>query len=234
MPGKLAMQLARQKLQTFASYWHSHRYSFLFYSLCFTLIAFPLLATIKFDETLPIVFLAISLGVALGGLKSRHFSHLMLLLLLVIIGVRLIAGAFDLHAIVGLSTAVLISLGFIACIDTVRVAMTSNKVSGELLYAGLSVYMLIGILFAMLHYAIGLEWSDAYSLPAGETLSLRTSMYFSFITQTTLGYGDILPRSEMARGLTMIQGIAGQLYLTVMVARLVGLYASNSGTGSRQ
>ena len=53
-------------------------------------------------------------------------------------------------------------------------------------------------------------------------------MYFSFSTQTTLGYGDILPKSDLARGLAMVQGIIGQLYLAVMVARLVGLYASGT------
>jgi hypothetical protein len=210
------------------AYWHQHRYSFLFYTLSFTMVAFPLLATVKYDQSLLVGFVAINLMAALGGLKSRYLSHLMLIVLFTIIGVRIVAGAVDFHAIVGLTTVVLVALGFFSCIDTVRVAMTSSRVSGELLYAALSVYMLLGILFGIVHYAIGLEWRDAYILPAGEVFSLRTSIYFSFVTQTTLGYGDILPRSELARGLTIVQGITGQLYLAVMVARLVGLYASNA------
>jgi hypothetical protein len=224
--GDAVLQATQNPFQKFWAYWHQHRYSFLFYTLCCTLIAFPLLSMVKYDQTLLIGFVAVNMVAALGGLKNRLLSHLLLLILLIVFGVRIVAGAIDFHAIVGVTTVLLIALGFFACIDTVRVAMSTSEVNGELLYAALSVYMLIGILFGIVHYLIGLEWADAYTLPAGEAFSLRTSIYFSFVTQTTLGYGDVLPRSELARGLTIVQGITGQLYLAVMVARLVGLYAS--------
>lgn len=51
-------------------------------------------------------------------------------------------------------------------------------------------------------------------------------MYFSFVTLATLGYGDIVPRSDVARSLAIIEAVAGQLYLAVMVARLVSIYVS--------
>ena len=106
--------------------------------------------------------------------------------------------------------------------------MKSSQVDAELLYAALSVYLLIGLLFAALHYAVALASRDAYLLPQGELLTLHTGIYFSFSTQTSLGYGDILPKSDLARGLAMARGIIGQLYLSVMVARLVGLYVSST------
>ena len=121
----------------------------------------------------------------------------------------------------------LVILGFIAGLDAVRVAMSSMRVSGELLFAGLSVYLLVGILFAMLHCAVAALGNDAYSLPEGGRLTLPAGIYFSFMTQTTVGYGDILPKSDLARGLAMVQAIAGQLYLAVMDARQVGLYMAN-------
>jgi hypothetical protein len=46
------------------------------------------------------------------------------------------------------------------------------------------------------------------------------------VTLATLGYGDFVPKSEIARGLTIIEAVAGQLYLAVMVARLVSLYVT--------
>ena len=61
---------------------------------------------------------------------------------------------------------------------------------------------------------------------------LPAGIYFSFMTQTTVGYGDILPKSDLARGLSMVQAVAGQLYLAVMVARLVGLYMSGKKEGN--
>jgi hypothetical protein len=48
--------------------------------------------------------------------------------------------------------------------------------------------------------------------------------YFSFATMTTLGFGDILPRSPVARTLSMLEAVMGQIYLTVLIARLVGLH----------
>ena len=51
-----------------------------------------------------------------------------------------------------------------------------------------------------------------------------SAIYFSFVTLATLGYGDIVPRTDVARGLAIVEGVGGQLFLAVMVARLVSLY----------
>jgi hypothetical protein len=53
-------------------------------------------------------------------------------------------------------------------------------------------------------------------------------LYFSFATLTTLGYGDIVPVSAIARTLATLEAITGQLYLAVLVARLVGLHIAES------
>ena len=59
-----------------------------------------------------------------------------------------------------------------------------------------------------------------------------TSLYFSFVTLTTLGYGDITPTSPAARMLAVVEAIMGQLYIAVLVARLVGAYIAG-GEGRR-
>jgi hypothetical protein len=62
-----------------------------------------------------------------------------------------------------------------------------------------------------------------------DQFSLTQAFYFSFVTLATLGYGDVVPLGEVARGLAIIEAVAGQLYLAVMVARLVSLYVRESG-----
>ena len=57
---------------------------------------------------------------------------------------------------------------------------------------------------------------------------------YSFVTLTTLGYGDIVPRSEVVRGLAIMEAVAGQLYLAVMIARLVSLYVLGEGKGNHR
>jgi len=52
--------------------------------------------------------------------------------------------------------------------------------------------------------------------------------YYSFITMTTVGYGDILAITKSARALSILEAITGQLYLAIMIGRLVGLHASQS------
>jgi voltage-gated potassium channel len=57
------------------------------------------------------------------------------------------------------------------------------------------------------------------------SLSLGRAVYFSFVTLATLGYGDIVPASDAAAGVTIVEAMIGQFYLVVLVARLVSLYA---------
>jgi len=53
-------------------------------------------------------------------------------------------------------------------------------------------------------------------------------IYYSFVTLTTVGYGDITPANSLTKSLTILEAIIGQLYLTVLVALLVGKYVSES------
>ena len=66
-------------------------------------------------------------------------------------------------------------------------------------------------------------------LPADAGVHFDSSLvFFSFVTMTTLGYGDIVPASPAARSLATLQAVVGQLYLAVLVARLVGLHVAES------
>lgn len=95
------------------------------------------------------------------------------------------------------------------------------------------VYLLIGFAWTFGYGIIELINPGSFSGLAeidannhvGRIMQLR---YFSFATMTTLGYGDILPRSPVARTLATLEAITGQIYLTVLIARLVGLHIVDS------
>lgn len=101
------------------------------------------------------------------------------------------------------------------------------------IFATVVVYLLIAMMFAQL-YLIALVWNpDALHLitpldqlnpqsRAGEVL------YFSVVTLSTVGYGDVLPTSEVTRMLAAIEAITGQFYVAVVVAVLVGMYAARA------
>ena len=64
------------------------------------------------------------------------------------------------------------------------------------------------------------------SLPPGEFFPWQSFIYYSYATLTTLGYGDILPVTMWARSMASLEAIVGVMYITVIMARLVGLYSS--------
>jgi hypothetical protein len=105
--------------------------------------------------------------------------------------------------------------------------MRGRSAGGEQIYAALSAYLLAGLFFGVLYWVM--EQVAPGSLSGAGTSSdgevrLTSTIYFSFVTQASLGYGDILPLSDPARGLAVLQVVGGQLYLAVMVARLVSAW----------
>ena len=61
----------------------------------------------------------------------------------------------------------------------------------------------------------------------------RAFFYFSFVTLTTVGYGDVLPVHPVARSLAMLEAVTGSLYLAILVARLVSLSVSSRGGNAK-
>lgn len=84
---------------------------------------------------------------------------------------------------------------------------------------GIVVYLLLGLLWFELYRLI--NWLIPHSFSSNEEFQL---LHFSFITLSTVGYGDVLPISKFAKMLADLEGIIGVLYPTIFIARLVSLY----------
>jgi Ion channel len=97
------------------------------------------------------------------------------------------------------------------------------------IFATVTVYLLIAMFFSML-YLLLVEWNPAsFNLQVADMppqLLQGNLLYFSLITLATVGYGDILPVSETARTLAVIEATVGQFYVAVIVAVFVGMYAT--------
>ncbi len=113
-----------------------------------------------------------------------------------------------------------------------------QSVNMNMILASLSVYLLLGLLWALLYSLIEVFYPNSFLIAAGgytkkelmEFGGAKTviPLYYSFVTMTTLGYGDIVPISPLARMLAIVQAIVGQLYLVVLVAWLVGMYIAQT------
>jgi len=214
--------------------WHTYlrrRYTILFYSLLLTLGAGPLRSVLGFHANLLELFLAINLLAAVVPTRDRKIRWVLLTILVTALAGRGSTSWLEQAALVPMTLALWTVIALLAAANALRFALSARVVDREHLYAGLSAYLLAGIFFGVFYWSLEQTWSGSLALSgedAQSNFSLPLAIYYSFVTLTTLGYGDIVPRSEVARGLTIMEAVAGQLYLAVMIAWLLSLYVSGA------
>ena len=116
---------------------------------------------------------------------------------------------------------------------------TTQKVDTELISATLCLYLLLGLLWGAALMLLEMFIPGSFAGPGlDQTLSFRELFsrfnYFSFVTMTTLGYGDITPQTPAAMALCQVEAILGQFFTAVLVARLVGIQVAQSFTEKKE
>jgi Ion channel len=109
-----------------------------------------------------------------------------------------------------------------------RRVLRHQRVTFQTLSGALCVYVLLGLVFAYVYLAIGAVNPDAFADQSGPggPRGAAAFLYFSFVTLTTVGFGDIYPLSRLARALVVLEALLGQIFLVTTVARLVALYST--------
>jgi len=203
-----------------------HRFAILFYSLMATLGVNPLLGAAGLETDLIEAFLAVNLLIAVLGEAFRPGLRWLLLLAVIPIVARLIGLASGTQALLPFSFLLWSIVCMLAVVTTLRHALGAGPVNAERIYAALSAYVLAGLAFGVVYWILEQTAPGALAVSSTRPHSLGGTLYFSFVTLATLGYGDIVPVSEAASWLAILEAMGGQMYLTVLVARLVSLYAA--------
>jgi hypothetical protein len=108
-----------------------------------------------------------------------------------------------------------------------------ERVTGQTILGALCVYVLIGLIFANADYGIQLASGSSFFAQSGHH-GPSDFAYFSFITMTTVGYGDLTPATGLPRTSAVLDALTGQIFLVVLVARLVTLYTPTFGWRGQQ
>lgn len=110
--------------------------------------------------------------------------------------------------------------------ELLRHIVSQKFIDFNLIAAAIIVYLIIGLLWAFIYLI--LETKTPGAILGEQNIevenALSTLLYFSYVTMTTLGYGDISPHTELAGKWVVLEAIIGQFYIAILVARLVSLY----------
>jgi hypothetical protein len=98
-----------------------------------------------------------------------------------------------------------------------------QEVTAETLAGAVCIYVLIGMIFAYLDYGMQLASGSDFFAQSGHH-GLPDFVYFSYITMATVGYGDLTPATGLPRTMSVLDALVGQVFLVVLLARLVSLY----------
>jgi hypothetical protein len=202
-----------------------HRYAILFYSLLLMLVVMPVASTIGVLEREIKFLLAASLLAAVMPSATKRTRYLLPALILVLMIAQFGSDRGHVPFAPGLVAATVGLIGLLAAGAALRFMVSSSTVDHETIYAALSAYLLAGLFFGQIYYSINILRPD--SLTGPDPFSEADAVYFSFVTLASLGYGDFLPRTDLTRGIAIFEVIGGQLFLVVMVARLVGLFVES-------
>jgi Ion channel len=114
--------------------------------------------------------------------------------------------------------SLLLLLGIVLAQTLRRGPITFHRIQGAV-----AAYLLLGVIWAHAYSLLAILRPGAFSGPVDTADGPRALLYFSFVTLTTVGYGDVLPVHPVARSLAVLEAVVGPLYLAILVARLVSL-----------
>jgi len=128
---------------------------------------------------------------------------------------------------------ILISVGMLAVFTVLMIKrfLARGRDQRHRIAGAVAVYLMLGLIWARLYQAVELVSPGAFRVAEGESLNGANLGYFSFVTLATLGYGDISPVNILARNLAVLEAITGQLYLVILISRLVAEGVEKSQKG---
>ena len=213
-------------------------FSYMLAALLIFLIGVPVAIDLHLLPILIIRLVSFSLLLIIGlwSLRKSGFIFKVSVGLVVVgTGLNLLSAyEYQLVYLFGSTAAILIFLATATAVAMKQIALDS-KVSTNRIIGAICVYLMLGVIWALMYSLLEAAVPGSFGGIVERSITGAWDpdwVYFSFVTLTTLGYGDILPLTISARSLAYFEAIVGQFYLAILVAGLVGAYLSESQGGA--
>ena len=220
--------MANRTYDTYLQVLSDRRFFILLVLILLTIVLTPFLDQFIETRVLMDIFLTTIFFAIIFAIRSKR-THGIIGSILVL---PLIVSTWSIYFIesphIGLLTRIFGALFFAyAVIIILQIVVRSTEVTQETIFAAIVAYLLIALMWAFLYMTMELVIPGSFTRPEAsiraETMHFE---YFSFVTITTLGYGDITPLTNRASALVLLEALVGQIYLVVLVAWLVGMHVS--------
>src|SRR6266566_4780369 len=192
---------------------------------------FPFVEEIKGGDIIVSLLLSLVLLSAVFAVASRRSTLIIALLLAIpaIVGRWINHFRPELVPPTIFLVAGLVLVAFVV-VNLLRFVLRAHSVNVEVLCASISAYLMLGLIWTIAYWLVDQIVPNAFAFNTTtgtkESMEGFNAFYFSFITLSTVGYGDITPVSKVARMLAATEAMTGLLYVAVLIARLVGLYST--------
>lgn len=210
---------------TWRAWLNQRRFTVLLVSLLLLPVVYPLLSGLGLAGTrfLLSAFISVILFSSLYAISENKRLFIITLFLAVpTLGSRWMLQFFGFPPSLIVPVHIVMALFLIIIASTIlSYVLRGDAVTAEKISASVCVYILIGLTWAFLFSVTYRLQPTSFRI---ENPELSHFVYYSFVTLSTLGYGDITPLSPPAQALSYVEAITGQLYLVVLVARLVALH----------
>ena len=214
--------------------WLKDRFLFLLISLILLLVISPILADLNAVTIFLELFMTLTMVLCLGASQeSKSLISIGIILAIPAILTGWLAQFITWPIMVSINNLLdLVFLVFVF-VNLMRIILTSRRVTSHVIYGAICAYLMLGLAFSNI-YLLLISYNPASFLIHDGTYvstesfkSLIDVFYYSYVTLTTLGYGDIIPATSVARMLSSVEALIGQLFLAVIVARLVALHVTH-------
>jgi len=219
--------MAPKTTAPFLEFFFRHRIVMLLGAILSMIIGSPFLDDVFRYSIIPDIFITIIFTLGIYAISSRKlhiyiglafalpmffgvwFSHLFRMPGLLMLG-QFFAAVFT---------------GFVICL-LINFIFNEKEITKEVIFAAVVVYLLMAMMWSFAYLILDYFHPGSFSGSEGLPRDHFQYLYFSFVTITTLGYGDVAPLTPKASSLVILEAVIGQIYLVVIVAWLVGMHVS--------